>query len=392
MYAAPQMTSTTLAGPDLTDERRAFLDALRTFADRECGTAEQLHELTDGGEESHNPGLYGKLADLGYIGIGIGEEYGGGGGTIVDSCLLMEEVFYARLPVFGITTVLTVAEALERHASDELKRELLTGMCNGDIHALGFSEPEAGSDLGSLRCRAKPVDGGWVVDGQKTWTSNAQFADHILLMARTGTVEDRHAGITMFNVPMRSDGIEVRPIDTMGGREVNDVFFTEVFVPHDRLVGSEGAGWRQLMGGLNAERLLIGAMFLGQARRAFDDALQYVKERRQFGRPIGTFQAIRHRLADLATEIECCRLLVYDVARRTEAEPDRVLPREASMAKLKVTEVAKRVALDGMQMMGGYGYAAEYGMERHVRNTLAGTIYGGTSEVQRDIIGKTLGL
>jgi alkylation response protein AidB-like acyl-CoA dehydrogenase len=128
------------------------------------------------------------------------------------------------------------------------------------------------------------------------------------------------------------------------------------------------------------------------AERAFDDLLAYVREREQFGRPIGTFQALRHRLADLATELECCRLLVYDVAAKVDADPDRLLPREASMAKLKCTEVGKQVALEGMQMMGGYGYATEYPMEGHVRRALVGTIYGGTSEIQRDIIGKTLGL
>ena len=369
-----------------TDERSAFLDALRTFGRREWGGVETL-------AESHDPGLYSKLAQLGYLGVAIAEEHGGGGGTIVDECLLMEEVFYARLPVFGITTSLTVAEAVARHAASHLKHEVLGSIAAGDVHALGFSEPEAGSDLGSLRCRAKRVEGGYLVGGQKTWTSNAQFATHILLMVRTGDPSaPTHGGITMLHVPMDDAGIEVRPIDTLGGREVNDVFLTDVFVPEERVVGEEGAGWRQLMAGLNAERLLIGAIFLGQARRAFDDALAYVKERRQFGRPIGTFQALRHRFADLATEIECCRLLVYDVARKTEEHPDRVLPREASMVKLKVTEVAKQVALEGMQVMGGYGYAVEYGMERHVRNTLAGTIYGGASEVQRDIIGKTLGL
>jgi alkylation response protein AidB-like acyl-CoA dehydrogenase len=302
----------------------------------------------------------------------------------------MEEVFYARLPVFGITTTLTVCEAIQRHGSEDLKQELLPGIAAGAVHALGLSEPDAGSDLASLRCRARRSEGGWVINGQKTWTSNATFAQHVLLMVRTTDAGVR--GITMLSVPMASDGIEVRPIETLGGREVNDVFFTDVFVPLGRLIGDEGNGWHQLMNGLNAERLLIGAMFLGQARRAFDDALDYVKQRRQFGRSIGSFQAIAHRFADLATEIECSRLLVADVARRTEADPERVLPREASMVKLKVTETAKRVALEGMQMMGGYGYASEYGMERHVRNTLAGTIYGGASEVQREIIAKTYGL
>jgi alkylation response protein AidB-like acyl-CoA dehydrogenase len=265
-------------------------------------------------------------------------------------------------------------------------------MCEGSVSSLGFSEPEAGSDLANMRTKAVPGDGGYVINGQKTWTSNAQFAEYILLMARTGSGDRRHDGITMISVPMDTPGIEVRPIDTMAGREVNDVFFTDVTVPADRIVGDEGAGWKQLMAGLNAERLLMSAMFLGQARRAFDDTLTYVRERKQFGQPIGSFQALKHRIADLATDLECCRLMVRDVARRTEDEPDKVLPREASMVKLKVTETAKKIALEGMQMMGGYGYATEYGMERNVRNALASAIYGGTSEVQRDIIGKTYGL
>jgi alkylation response protein AidB-like acyl-CoA dehydrogenase len=148
----------------------------------------------------------------------------------------------------------------------------------------------------------------------------------------------------------------------------------------------------QLMSGLNYERLILAALMLGTAERAFDDLLTYVKEREQFGKPVGSFQALKHRIADLATEVECCRLLTYDVARKVDANPGAMFPREASMAKLKVTETAKRVALEGMQMMGGYGYATEYDMEGHVRTTLVSTIYGGTSEIQRDIIGRTLGL
>ena len=178
----------------------------------------------------------------------------------------------------------------------------------------------------------------------------------------------------------------------MGGREVNDVFFTDCEVPAEALLGEEGNGWTQLMAGLNVERLIIAAQLLGLAQRAFDDALAYVKERKQFGQPIGSFQAIRHRIADLATELECCRLLIYDVAARVDADPAAMFPREASMAKLKVTEVAKQVALEGMQMMGGYGYATEYDMEGHVRTALVSSIYGGTNEIQREIIAKTYGL
>jgi alkylation response protein AidB-like acyl-CoA dehydrogenase len=178
----------------------------------------------------------------------------------------------------------------------------------------------------------------------------------------------------------------------MGGREVNDLFFTDCRVPADRLIGAEGEGWRQLMAGLNHERLILAAQALGWAQRAFDDTLAYVKERKQFGRPIGSFQALKHRLADLIADIEAARLLVYDVALRSDANPEVTLPREASIAKLKATEAAKRAALEGMQMMGGYGYAVEYDLEHQVRTTLATTIYGGTSEIQREIIGRTLGL
>jgi len=196
----------------------------------------------------------------------------------------------------------------------------------------------------------------------------------------------------MISVPADVEGVEIRPIDTLGGREVNDVFFTDCHVPEDRLLGRHDHAWMQLMAGLNHERLIIAAQLLGIAERAFEDTISYVKERKQFGRPIGTFQALRHRLADLATEIETARLLVYDVAAKTDADPQRLLPREASMAKLKATETAKRTALEGMQMMGGYGYATEYDMQHHVRVALASTIYGGTSEIQRDIIAKTYGL
>jgi alkylation response protein AidB-like acyl-CoA dehydrogenase len=195
----------------------------------------------------------------------------------------------------------------------------------------------------------------------------------------------------MLSVPTSTPGVEVHPIATLGA-EVNDVFFTDAFVPEERLVGVEGQGWAQLIAGLNIERVIIGAGALGQARRAFDDTLVYVKDRQQFGKPIGSFQALSQRIADLATEIEATRLLVHDVAQRVDENPDTLLPREASMVKLKATELAKHAALEGVQMMGGMGYTQEAGMEEMLRLTVVGTIVGGTSEIQRDIIAKTYGL
>jgi alkylation response protein AidB-like acyl-CoA dehydrogenase len=332
------------------------------------------------------------MAELGWLGASISEDYGGAGGSIVDACLFLEETARGMVPMAGFPVSLIVAGAYERFGTDEQKAEILRGIAEGRVEAIAMSEPEAGSDVGSLKCRAERRNGGFVLNGQKTWISAAHIADHILVVARTGSEGSKHEGLTMLSVPTDADGIEVRGIETMGGREVNDVYLTDCQVPAERVLGHVDGGWMQLMAGLNVERLITAATVLGLGQRAFDDALDYVKERKQFGRPIGSFQTIRHRLADLATELECCRLLVYDVAGKTEAAPDEMLPREASMVKLKVTETAKKVALEGMQMMGGYGYSTEYDMERLVRQTLVSTIYAGTSEIQREIISKTYGL
>ncbi len=378
---------------ELTDEQKSFVEAIRDFAERECGTREKRSALTDGGKHTHSEEISKKMAELGWLGMAIPEDYGGAGGGAVDMCLLLEEIARGQIPVSAFSVSMITAGAYERYGTDEQKQEILGGIANGGVESIAMSEPEAGSDVGNLQCFAKRENGGYVVNGQKTWISAAQQADHILLVARTSREGSKHEGVTMFNVPAGVKGLEMHGIETMAGPdEVNDLFFTDCELPEDALVGQEGQAWMQLMTGLNHERLVTGASFLGIAERAFDDTLAYVKERKQFDRPIGSFQTIRHRLADLATEIECCRLLVYDVARRTDADPETTLPREASMVKMKVTETAKKMALEGQQMMGGYGYSTEYDMERYVRATVVSTIFAGTSEIQREIISKTYGL
>jgi isovaleryl-CoA dehydrogenase len=376
----------------LTPEQEDFRAAVRDFCARECGTREQRDALTGGGRKPHNPELYAKMADLGWLGVAIPEQYGGSGGGMVDLCLFLEETARGMAPVGGFGVTMIVAGAFERFGTEEQKQAVLGGIANGTVEAIAMSEPEAGSDVGALRCRAERRNGSYVLNGQKTWISEAHMAENVLVVCRTGGEGSKHEGLTMLHVPTSAAGMEIRPIETMGGEIVNDVFLTDCEVDAGGLLGSEGQGWVQLMSGLNVERLILAALMLGVAERAFDDTLAYVKERKQFGRPIGSFQALRHRIADLATEIECCRLLTYDVASRVDANPGAMFAREASMAKLKVTETAKKVALEGMQMMGGYGYATEYDMEGHVRASLVSTIYGGTSEIQREIIGKTLGL
>ncbi len=377
---------------DLTDEQQDFVAAIRDFCQRECGTPEKRERLTDGYSDHHNDDLYRKMAELGWLGVTIPEAYGGSDGTMLDACLFMEETSRGLAPIGGYATTLIVAGATQRFGSEEQKSKILGGIAAGSVEAIAMTEPEAGSDVGSLQTAAERVNGGYVINGQKVFCSNAHISDHVLVVARTTKGESKHDGLTMIWVPREAEGMEIKPIQTMGGTETNHLYFSDCEAPSEAVLGEVDQAWMQLMAGLNVERLILAATMLGIAERAFDDALDYVKERKQFGRPIGSFQALQHRLADMATELEAARLMTYWVASMTDSDPGRMLPKEASMVKLYVTEVAKRVSLEGMQLMGGYGYSSEYDMERLVRQTLVSTIYGGTSEIQRNIIAKTLGL
>src|SRR5215204_148309 len=376
----------------LTDEQRDFVSAIRDFCQRECGTQEQREQLTKNHTELHNAEIYKQMAELGWLGLTIPEEYGGSGGTMLDACLFMEETSRGLAPINGYATTLIVAGATKRFGTDEQKKKILGGIASGSVEAIAMTEPEAGSDVGSLTTEAVRSNGGYVINGQKVFISNAHISDHVLTVCRTDKGSSKHEGLSMIFVPKDTPGMEMQPIDTMGGRETNTVYLNDCEVPAEQLLGTQDQGWVQLMAGLNTERLILAATMLGIGQRAFDDALAYAKERKQFGKPIGSFQALQHRFADLATDLEAARLMTWWVATLTDEDPDRMLPKEASMVKLFVTETAQRVALEGMQMMGGYGYSSEYDMERLVRFTLVSTIYGGTSEIQRGIIAKTLGL
>ena len=202
-----------------------------------------------------------------------------------------------------------------------------------------------------------------MLDGSKMWCSYAHKASHVLIVCRTTQEDDKHAGLSMIFVPTDAEGFSMRPIPTLGGEETNELHLDGVRVPEEALLGTEGNGWIQLMAGLNNERVILGAQALGLAQRSFDDALAYVKERKQFGRPVGTFQAQQHRFADLATQLTQTRLLVRWVARLTDEDPDRMLPQEASMVKLSATELAKRCALEcGARVVAAAGCELHAGL------------------------------
>ena len=369
---------------DLTD----LAAAVAVVCEREFGSPQVRRDLTDGGSEVHSVEAAKILADYGWLGIGIPTEYGGDAGTLSELSAFLEAAWYGKAPIGGYPTSAIVGAWYSRFGTEDQKRTILGGIAAGRVQALALSEPDSGSDVGAARCRARRDDEGYVLTGTKTWCSNVHLADHVLVLARTGG--EGVGGLSMFCVPTDSPGVAVHPIPSLGGRELNDLVLTDVRVPTSALVGAEGQGWLQVMSGLVFERLVIASVMLGLARRAFDDTVRYVRQRSQFGQPVGSFQSVRHRLADLATEVECCRLLVRDAIGDGDART--VPPHRASMVKLKVTETARRVVLEGCQLMGAAGVAVEYDMERQLRLALLSTIYGGTSEIQREIVGQSLGL
>lgn len=372
----------------LTDEQQDFVRALRDFCAKEV-----TPELIAGAEnDHHDDAMARRVAELGWWNNTIDEEYGGVGGTFSDAVLFLEEIARGSLPIAGYGVTLIVVGALNKFGTEEQKRDLFGRVTDGGVLAIAMSEPEAGSDVASLKTRARLEGDEWVLNGSKMWCSYAHVASHTLIVCRTEEGSERHEGLSMIFVPHDAEGFTITPIQTLGGEETNELHLDDVRVPADALLGTAGNGWTQLMAGLNNERVILAASALGLAQRSFDDALAYAKERKQFGRAIGTFQSQQHKFADMATGLAQARLLVRHVARLTDEDPMRMLPQEASMAKLACTELAKRCALDGLQIMGGYGYAKEYPMERHLRSAVVTTIYGGTSEIQKNIIAKTLGL
>ncbi|ASR02095.1 acyl-CoA dehydrogenase family protein [Gordonia rubripertincta] len=373
-------------------EQREFAAAINDYCRRELATVAQRDAVTDGGALSNSPLVLADMARNGWLGVSLPEEYGGGGAGFVDECIFLEESSRGLAPLTGYSTGLTAAQTYLRWGTDDQKKTVVTNLTAGRLEAIALSEPGAGSDLAGLRVSARRDGDRYIINGQKTWISAAHVAEHILVLTREDSSGGRHQGMTLLMVPTTSPGLTIRAIDTMEAHTCNDVFFTDVEVPVSAVVGEPRNAWKQLMRGLSIERLIIAAMSIGGARRALDDVVAYAKEREQFGQSLASFQALRHRMADLATDVEIARVFLYDVAAKIDAGLEDDLSRESAMAKMRCTEVAKNTTLEAMQMMGGYGYAREYGMEGQVRRALAPPIYGGTNEIQREIIAKTIGL
>src|SRR3954471_3257766 len=242
----------------LTDEQQDFVRSIRDFAERELA-GDRLAELTHGFEDMHSHELARKMAELGWYGLTIDEEYGGPGGSFLDAALFLEEVAHGRLPIGGYDVTLIVTGALNRFGAEEQKRDLLGRVSRGGTLAIAMSEPDSGSDVAPLKTTARREDGEWVLDGAKMWCSYAHKASHTLIVCRTGEGSERHEGLSMILVPREAEGFTITPIKTMGGEETNELHLDGVRVPEGNLLGTEGNGWLQLMAGLNYERVILAA-------------------------------------------------------------------------------------------------------------------------------------
>ncbi len=377
--------------PIFTEEHQMLRRSVRSFVEKELAPHADQWEKQGGFPHRE---VFKRLGELGFLGIDIPEEYGGSDAGFVATVVFAEEIARCNSSGVGASIGLHANIALPYIAdlgTEEQKQKYLAPGVRGElIGSLGVTEPGAGSDVASIRTNAVRDGDSYVINGSKMFITNGGIADYVILATKTEK-EKGHEGISMFLVDRGAPGFTVsRDLDKLGWRSCNtaELAFEDVRVPVSAMLGDEGQGFYNIMIHFQEERLYMGVGAVCEAQRALDLALEYSKERVQFGRPIAKFQVTRHKIADMATEIEAARQLVYNTIRmHIEEEPCQV---EVAMCKLFACEMANRVINQALQIFGGYGYMMEYPIQRLWRDSRIGTIGGGTSEIQREIIGRLL--
>jgi alkylation response protein AidB-like acyl-CoA dehydrogenase len=376
-----------------TQEQDMLRDSVRRFMAKEC-KRDYTRACSD--NDRFPIELYGKMAEQGWMGIPFPEAYGGAGLGPMELAIFLEEAGYGwyGAGTSYFTTVVLGGYNVLLYGSEAQKREVLPKVVAGELKmAFALSEPNVGSDAAAVELFAEDRGDHFVLNGQKMFTTNAHVADRIVTVTRTLRQPARkHDGITIFLVDAHSPGIEIRPLKQMGrsATHTNEVFFRDVRVPREAMMGQQNEGWANLNQGLGIERMSVAMMYAGTSQAILDYAMGYAKDRRQFGQPISKFQAVQHKLADMQMKTDIARLLGYRVAWMLQ----QGLPcfKEMSMAKLWASEALFDIANNGVQIMGGYGVLEDYDMELFFRDSRIGMIGAGASEIQRTIIARQMGL
>lgn len=375
--------------PPFTEEHEQFREAVRRFVETELRPHAAEWE-----EARWFPNdVFARLAEFGYLGLKFPAEYGGDGDPVADA-VFVEEL--SRCGSGGVAAGIgahagIALPPIARFGTEAQKRRYLVPGIRGEkIAALAITEPDAGSDVASLRTRARKVEGGYVVNGSKTFITGGVRADLIVTAVKT-TAEGGHHGIS-FLIIERGEGVRSSALAKLGWHASDTalIAFEDVFVPEENLLGEENAGFYLIMANFQWERLLMSLGAVGAMQAAFERTLRFALEREAFGRPIGKHQSIRHKLAEIAVTIEAGRDVTYSALRRYVGGEDAV--REVTIAKLATQRAAFEVMDTCLQIHGGAGYVAEYDIERAARDARLGPIGGGTDEIMKEILGRSLGL
>jgi alkylation response protein AidB-like acyl-CoA dehydrogenase len=376
--------------PTLDKLQQHIIANVRQFVEREVLPVASQFEHRD--EYPH--ALVNRLQELGLFGCNVPEEFGGLALSYTTFALIIEELARGWMSLVGpLGTHSVICDILNRFGTDAQKHRFLPGLASGERRGgLALSEADAGTDVQRLRTTATRVEGGYLINGAKMWITNGRYGDTFVLAAKTDTqAEPPYKGISAFIIEKGAGFQVVRDIDKLGykGVETCELYFENLFVPAANLLGGcENVGFKQVMTGLESERINVAARGVGLARAAFEDTLQYVQQRHTFGKPIGEHQTIQIKLAEMGTKIEAARLLTYSAAEKKDRGERCDL--EAGMAKLFATETAQEVALEALRIHGGAGYSKDLNIERYYRDAPLLIIGGGTNELQRLIIAKGL--
>ena len=379
--------------PPFEDEHEDLRATIRRWVE-----AEILPDQDEWEERREFPReLFDRAAELGFLGLKYPERLGGQGGNEVHDAVWAEEIAAAGISGgvgagLGAHTGIATPPVFSFGTDDQHERFLRPAIAGRKVAALGITEPGAGSDVASIRTRAERVDGGFVVNGAKTFITNGVRADFLVCAVRTRP-EGGHGGISFLILEREMEGYEVsRKLEKMGwhASDTGELSFTDVFVPEENLLGEEHGGFKLIMANFQWERLLMSLGAVGAMDWCLRTTIDYVRERQAFGRPIGSFQTIRHKVAAMATKLETGRAVSYGALRLLASGQDALA--EVTKAKLFTQRAAVEVADDAVQLHGGYGYMREYRVERALRDARLGPIGGGTDEVMKEILGKTMGL
>jgi alkylation response protein AidB-like acyl-CoA dehydrogenase len=375
-----------------SEDHDALRESIRAFMDKEV--VPHVHEWD---KTTFPDAIVKRMGDLGFLGLSVPEQYGGQGGDYFTNIVLAEEIARAGSGGFlmglSVHTDMVMPPILEFGTEEQKQRYITAGVAGDEIFCLGITEPDAGSDVASIKTRAVRDDaaGEWVINGSKTYITNGHRASMCMLVTKTDA-DAGYGGFTIFLVPMDAPGVVLEQKLEKMGMHASDtalIAFQDVRVPDSAILGTVGKGFQQIMWELQAERTIAAAGVLGYAQYAFDKTVEYATERKTFGKPLGQHQAIRHKFAQMATEIEAARELVYATAAAYAAGEYPV--RKVSMAKLFATQVADRVADQCVQIHGGAGYMAEYDVSRVYRDVRLYRIGAGADEIMLDVIGKSYG-